>query len=378
MAPEQALGEPVDGRADLYSLGAVLYDLFTGRPPFQGDHALGVISQHVNAPVVPPRTLPRRTSPPALEAVILKLLAKSPGQRYASAVRDESRTRTGARSNRTPSTEARQFRRVAMLDALSRGRMVGRADELARMRASSGSARGRGAVTALLFSGEPGVGKTRLARELMIQAGLDGALVLWGACYEFEAATPHLPFAEALRRWVRAQTDTEALRAAAGRPRRGRSPSSRRSLTRPRSDRSPAHVDLPAHEERLLFIDAVAALFRALAGRRGLLFYVDDLHWADSATLWLLSHLLAASRRRARAAGRHLPRERARSRAPAVEGARRVEPRAPDDAHRAEAARPGGHARAALGAARRGRRRRPRRLRSTARPTAIRSSSRRS
>ena len=85
MAPEQALGEPVDGRADLYSLGAVLYVLFTGRPPFQGDHALGVISQHVNAPVVPPRTF-RADLAPALEAVILKLLAKSPRQRYASAV----------------------------------------------------------------------------------------------------------------------------------------------------------------------------------------------------------------------------------------------------------------------------------------------------
>src|SRR5712692_7515980 len=52
MAPEQALGQPADARSDLYALGCVLYELLTGRPPFLGDDALAVISQHVNtAPV---------------------------------------------------------------------------------------------------------------------------------------------------------------------------------------------------------------------------------------------------------------------------------------------------------------------------------------
>ena len=60
---------------------------------------------------------------------------------------------------------------------------------------------------AVLFSGEPGAGKTSLAREVMIQAAVDGAVVLSGGCYEYEATTPYLPFVEAFRRWVREQKD---------------------------------------------------------------------------------------------------------------------------------------------------------------------------
>src|SRR6185295_6809366 len=50
--------------------------------------------------------------------------------------------------------------------------------------------------------------------------------------------------------------------------------------------------ELPAHEERFLFFDAVTNVFARLAKRQSLLFYLDDLHWADSGTLWLLGHLI--------------------------------------------------------------------------------------
>ena len=65
---------------------------------------------------------------------------------------------------------------------------------------------------AMLLSGEPGAGKTRLAREITIQAAVDGALVLSGGCYEYEAATPYLPFVEAFRRYVRDEKDDDKLR----------------------------------------------------------------------------------------------------------------------------------------------------------------------
>ena len=58
----------------------------------------------------------------------------------------------------------------------------------------------------------------------------------------------------------------------------------------------PARPELPPHEERLLFFDAVARVFSNLAQQNGMLFFADDLHWADRGTLWLLAHLLRQMR----------------------------------------------------------------------------------
>jgi tetratricopeptide (TPR) repeat protein len=287
MAPEQALGQAVDGRADLYALGVLLYELTTGRVPFKGDDPLAVVSQHVHASVVPPRVL-RPDMPRSLEAVILRLMAKDPGQRFATATDTLAALRSALKEpDIAPSDDGADA--VAILDALSRGRLVGRAFELAEVRELWRRAReGRG--HAVLLSGEPGAGKTRLAREITVQAALDGAVVLTGGCYEYEATTPYLPFVEAFRRWVREEKDDAALCATLGESARQISKLAPEIEARigPCED----CPQLPPHEERLLFFDAVANVFARLAKKNGLLFYADDLHWADRGTLWLLGHLL--------------------------------------------------------------------------------------
>jgi serine/threonine protein kinase len=84
MSPEQALGQETDARTDLYALGAMLYELVTGRPPFVGDSTAAVSSQHINAAPMAPSTH-NTAVPPALDALILRMLAKAPNQRPESA-----------------------------------------------------------------------------------------------------------------------------------------------------------------------------------------------------------------------------------------------------------------------------------------------------
>ncbi len=84
MAPEQAQGLPGDGRADLYSLGVVLYEMLTGRVPFEADSSMGVVVKHITDPPPPPRQF-NPSIPPAVEKVILKALEKDPARRFQSA-----------------------------------------------------------------------------------------------------------------------------------------------------------------------------------------------------------------------------------------------------------------------------------------------------
>ncbi|HXQ62909.1 MAG TPA: Stk1 family PASTA domain-containing Ser/Thr kinase [Acidimicrobiales bacterium] len=82
-SPEQAEGMGVDARSDIYSLGVVLFEMVTGRPPFMGDTPVAVASKHVRENPPTPREI-NPSVPPDLEAIILKCLAKSPEYRYAT------------------------------------------------------------------------------------------------------------------------------------------------------------------------------------------------------------------------------------------------------------------------------------------------------
>jgi beta-lactam-binding protein with PASTA domain/tRNA A-37 threonylcarbamoyl transferase component Bud32 len=84
LSPEQARGERVDSRSDLYSAGCLLYELLTGRPPFTGDSPVAIAYQHVRENPIPPSRVDPDV-PPWADAIVLKAMAKSPADRYQTA-----------------------------------------------------------------------------------------------------------------------------------------------------------------------------------------------------------------------------------------------------------------------------------------------------
>ena len=276
MAPEQAASLPVGAAADLYGVGAVLFEALTGRLPFPGKPLEMLLAKQRATPPRPSELVDG--VPEDLDALCMDLMAGAPAAR-PTALEVVARLGGGARAVR------------AAGGASAAPPFVGRAAERAALAGALAASREGG--VAVLVEGESGVGKSALLRRFVDDAvAADGeTLTLWGRCYERESV-PYQAFdrvVDALSQaLVRLGDDAPAPPHAAALIRLF--PVLRRVPALAEAAAAPAPASPRA--QRAAGFAALRALLVALGARRPVIVVIDDLQWADGDSWDLLAELL--------------------------------------------------------------------------------------
>ncbi|MBN1887989.1 MAG: tetratricopeptide repeat protein [Thermoflexales bacterium] len=271
LAPEQILGEVLDARTDLYTLGVILYQLVTGHLPFEGADREMLLA-HLNRTPRPPRDLNPRVSPP-LEHLVLKLLEKNPNDRYTSA--QQTRRISGGLVINTE--DSRGKRRLPL---------IGREEPLFTLRTGWQEAcAGRGRL--VFISGEAGVGKTSLAQQAAEQN--QPAVLLIGHCRQFtEASSLYYLFIQVLQAYF-STVPPELVDEQA-----------RQLLSdvayfvpevRQMLPDLPAPSGLEPEHEQLHMMSCLTQFIQRATQQRPWFLILDDLQWADPGSIEVLRYL---------------------------------------------------------------------------------------
>jgi tRNA A-37 threonylcarbamoyl transferase component Bud32/tetratricopeptide (TPR) repeat protein len=282
MSPEHIVGGTVDPRSDIFSLGIILHELATGTHPFMRKDAAETMTAILrDEPASGRRSV---NSLPGLEAVLRRMLAKSAAERFQTM--SELRVELEALRDRVLRAAPGDAAIATSTSQSGRTPFVGRDIESSELkRLLDRMLSGEGGVA--LVGGEPGVGKTRLAGELLAKAQQRGCLCVTGRCFEMEGAPPFNPFIEAteqavhlMPKVVRAAMGEQAAEISAIVP----------SLRRTYSDVAPV-PQVPAEQQRRLVFSAYLDYLRRATQASPCVLLLDDLHWADEPSLQLLQHL---------------------------------------------------------------------------------------
>ena len=281
LAPELIFGTTrATPSTDLYSFGCLLYELVVGDTPFPDPLVTNVLQHHLHTTPRSPREQIAGVPLP-LNDLILALLAKAPAARPATTrevrliLEELSRSFAGG-----PSPAAIDFDAGGQPAGLARTLpLAGRVQEVAAMNAALASSL-RGTPNLLIVSGDPGIGKSRLVQELRGLADMVGMESLLGHGHE-DAAVPYRPFVRALLPLASRFTELAPADAAL-----------LRSFVYLTAGDEALAVPLIADSDRAALLGTITRALTTFARTRPLLLAIDDLQWADAASLDLLEHLV--------------------------------------------------------------------------------------
>ena len=296
LAPEQALGVELDGRADLYCLGVILYEMLAGRHPFFSETSVGYAYHHART-VPPPITKYNPEVNTGLRLVTEKLLQKEPEKRYSTADDVIAAIKEAVKGLdqaivELPEQAAAEAPFRMSKDPLFAPALVGRGTEMDQLRAAmDGTLKGEGHT--VLVSGVTGSGKSRLIKEAAGQLRERGLELTFGTA----ARTPGQPYGvlgtlteELVRQWTaNSRMDLEAILGADGPALVRHLPALNRLAAgvRPR----PAAA-LGPDDERIRFRDAFTDVLGRASRFRPHVLVLEDVHGADDASVEVVQHVV--------------------------------------------------------------------------------------
>jgi len=194
IAPEQVMDSNVDCRADLYSLGVIMYELLTGRKPFRGSSRITVVMQHVNDPPKLP-SLYNPSIPQHIEQITMKLLEKKPEDRYSSA-RELMETLQNMTDKVNLPENLSSYRGISFLNP--RSSLVGRDEEFKELYLEVDKLKEEKQIKLIMISGPQGTGKTRLLEEIEVYTRIRNLLFIKGTCCREKFFSPYYTIIEGL------------------------------------------------------------------------------------------------------------------------------------------------------------------------------------
>ena len=280
MSPEQIRARRTDQRSDLYSLGVILYEILTGKPPFTGENPASVMFQHLRDLPRPPRLI-TGGAPTRIEESVMKLLEKEPIDRYSSvesllhglsdrvegAFDEEHRDAPVS----IPTAQETGDAPISMPYApVLQPQFQGRDREMKALREIL-SETGEGMGRMVLVSGEAGIGKSQLLDEFQADARVHGMRVLTGGCYE-SGGPAFGPFLETLHDLAE-------------------QPGIQDSDLEESVKRVLAQIEQPAPgdlTDRYPAMEILSEFLGDLSRQTPTLFCIEDLQWADDLSLRFL------------------------------------------------------------------------------------------